>query len=376
MALTIETQPTTLAFTGSPILVELSSTNVAQEDFKFTLDVYIYTGSSKPANPTYSVSKLPNSSISNKTIFNLSKLIDSEIEHKPLGDFSAVQTIIGDDSAKWLEFTAKGTYNGGSDTDVVGNKVYCLGGYTLTADETINGIHGLNNTTLAMNRPDNTTAFNDYDFFVPILRDYHDRIVIGYNNTSTTITVTQDETKSKNRVCYINVTKRLRDNHSWTGDFNYKVSNGTNETPVTNVTSGSESKYSVVPVAYTNRYGLIEVLYMSKKKVRTNTITSVNYKRPHFISSHDIDVSRIAMEVGNTQTKVSYTLNSDFMDETENDMFLDLYRSGYICLYINNKWIQVLIDGKQFTEQTHLNDKLIAHTITFSQGYNDENMLM
>ena len=115
---------------------------------------------------------------------------------------------------------------------------------------------------------------------------------------------------------------------------------------------------------------------MSKKKVRTNSISSVQYQRPHFIDDNSIDMSRKGVSTYNTQTKVSYTLNSDLLDEAENEMYIDLYRSEHIAIHVDGVWKHVTIDNKQYTEQTSLNDRIIRHTITFTQGYTDENLIM
>lgn len=374
MALTINQQPSVLGFTKSPLLVEVQSGNTAQPDFEYKLEVSIWAGTTAPSTPTYTLSKLPNTSIGNKAIFNIARLIEAEFNVLTLNSFSGNTQIINQ-GALWVKIVAQTTWTTGSET-TTGNTFLALPGYTLMSDATNNYNHSLGKPNIAMNRPSNTEVYNEFPFYVPVIRDFHDRIIIGYNNTSTTITLTQNSADSKNRVAYIDVARRLRVNHSWTGDFSYYLSDGTTDSETISVRSGCEPKYTVFPVGYLNRFGLWEVLYMSKKNMRSNVVKNAQYKTPHFISDYSVDTSRKGVSVFNTQTNVEYTLNSDWVTEAENDMFSDLYRSEFVCVYIEGQWVNVTLTSQQYTTKTSVNDKTFNHTITFALAYADENNIM
>jgi hypothetical protein len=111
---------------------------------------------------------------------------------------------------------------------------------------------------------------------------------------------------------------------------------------------------------------------MSKKKTRNVSYNRVNYKRTAFTDSYDIDLSR-KMFVTASESETKYTLNSDYLDEAENAMYEDLLLSTYICINVDGKWRQVAVDNTQFKEKTSLNDRLIQHTLTFTQGFSDVN---
>jgi hypothetical protein len=136
----------------------------------------------------------------------------------------------------------------------------------------------------------------------------------------------------------------------------------------------TECKFDVIPVMYLNRFGVFETLFMSKKKTRSMTYNRVGYKRSAFIDSYDVNLSR-KMLVSASEVETKYTLNSTFLDEAENAMYEDMLLSTYVCIKVDGKWRQVAVDNTSFQEQTHLNDRLIRHSITFTQGFSDVNMM-
>ena len=374
MALTINEQPSGLCFTKSPLLVKMTSTNAAEDDFVYKLEVFIYNGTTAPGTATYTLSKKPNTSISNSAIFNIGRLVEAEIANRPPSSLTADNNTINK-GLTWVKVVAKAEWtNSGSET-TTGNTFSATLGYTFTEDESLNHDHGLSNTALAMTRPNNTTVYFGHDFFVPIVREYHTTLTIKYGANTQTFTPTSNTSNSANRVIFYNVTKILKDDYSHEDDFSFKLSDATDDTGFIEVKAGCESKHTVIPVIYLNRYGLWEVLYMAKKSVRTNTVESKQYHNPHFVSDNTINMSRKGHTTLNESTKVEYTLNSDFVSEAENEMYLDLFRSSHVCLHIDGKYKHCTIQDKQFVERTSLNDRMISHTITFMQGYTDENMI-
>lgn len=373
MSLTINNQPSGLAFTKSPLLVKMTSTNADETDFIYKLEVTIWNGVTAPSEATYILSKLPNVNISNSALFNIGKLVEAEINNRPPSGMTA-DSITINQGLTWVKVVAKAEWDGGSES-TTGNTFTATLGYTFTEDETMNYGHGLGQTSVPMTRPANTKVYFGYDFFIPLVREYHTTLELKYGATTQTFTPTDTTTNSANRIRFYNATQILEEDYSHTGDFEFRLSGASDDTGWIKVIAGNESKHVVIPVIFLNRYGLWEVLYMTKKMVRTNTINSRRYHSPHFTTNNTINMSRKGQTTMNETTEVSYTLNSDIVSEQENDMYLDLFRSSYVCLYIDGKYRQVYVDDKTFAEKTSLNDKIINHTIRFKLGYSDENMI-
>ena len=374
MSLTINEQPSGLAFAKSPLLVKMTSTNASQDDFVYKLEVYIYNGTTAPGTASYTLSKLPNTAISNSAVFNIGKLVEAEIQNRPPSSLTGDNNTLNK-GVTWVKVVAKAEWTGGGSETTTGNTFTATLGYTFMEDETLNHDHGLGPTVVPMTRPDNTTAYSDYDFFIPLVREYHTRLTLKYGSNTQAFTPTSNTSNSANRIILYNVTQILREDYSHTGDFEFKLDDGTDDTGWVKVKAGAENKHTIIPVIFLNRYGLWEVLYMSKKMVRSNNIESKQYNSPHFTTSNTLNMSRKGATTMNHSTSVSYSLNSDIVTEAENDMYLDLYRSSWICLYVDGKYRQVTIEDKNFVEKTSLNDKIISHSITFKQGYADENII-
>lgn len=375
MALTISKQPTanSLQLANSPILIQAVSTNVSDDDFKYQCKVYIWHGervADKPSTPSYTLEKQPNASISQNVIFNISGLIRSELDEiEPSSMTSTIEDV--STGACWAYVQILGI--GDSTETENGNEFYVTRGYSPSSREEINGSAGFVSGGRIMTRPSNTEVYLDHAFYVPVIRQGSPSVtIIDEQGNDHTETLTANSSNSATRIQYVDIIALFKDELGGNGStLTYRTTTDASDNVVLSL--ATECKFDVIPVMYLNRFGVFETLFMSKKKTRSMTYSRVNYKRSAFIDSYDVNLSR-KMVVGEAEVETKYTLNSTFLDEAENSMYEDLLLSTYVCIYVDSKWRQVAVDNTSFQEKTHLNDRLIRHSITFTQGFSDVNM--
>jgi hypothetical protein len=334
--------------------------------------VYIWHGdrtSNKPSTANYTLEKSPNAAISNRVVFNISGLIQSELTE--ITPKSMTQTIedIGT-GACWVYVEVLGV--GSSTTTTNGNEFYVTRGYNPASREEMNGSAGFVSGGRVAMRPNHTDAYLEHPFYVPVIRQGAPSVTITDElGNDYTETLTASTTNSATRVQYVDIMAIFIDELGGNGStLRYRTTTDAADDVTLNMVC--ESKFYVVPVMYLNRFGVFETLFMSKKKTRNVSYNRVNYKRTAFTDSYDIDLSR-KMFVTASESETKYTLNSDYLDEAENAMYEDLLLSTYICINVDGKWRQVAVDNTQFKEKTSLNDRLIQHTLTFTQGFSDVN---
>lgn len=380
MALTINTQPATdsMQLAASPVLIEMSSTNSGQTDFVYKLEVTIWQGlkSARPSTADYTLEKKPNTNISSKAIFNISPLILSELSHRVPSNFSNRTEHQGLGQV-WVAIDAASEYTNSGSESATGNVFTASEGYGLFENETINDNYSIGATTLLLNRPENTTIFEGESYYVPVNRAHHNEVVVSVTGQSAvTVTLTDNNTHSNYRVTYVDIMDVYSDN-SWDADEISYTIRGTGDDVAEQTLKIAEAfKFDVIPVMYLNRFGTLETLFMSKKSIRNNTIAKTQYNIPHMATAHSINAGRRTAGVLNQSTKVQYTLNSDFVSEAENDMFLDLVRSRYVAIKVGGVWRNVHVVTTDFLEKTSLNNRLIQHSIVFEQVHSDENMVI
>lgn len=223
-------------------------------------------------------------------------------------------------------------------------------------------------------RPEYSTIYKDYAFYIPVIRQGNPRVYIeDEQGNDFTLTLTATASNNDTRVQYVDIVDMWKVELGGNGStLTYRTTTSASDNITLNV--GCEPKYDVVPVMYLNRFGVFETLFMSKKKTRSMTYNRIKYNRSAFVDSYDLNMSR-KMTISGSSVETKYTLNSDFLDQDENAMYEDLLLSTYVCIKVDGKWKQVVVDNTDFTEKTHLNDRLIRHTITFTQGFSDVNMI-
>jgi len=374
MALTINKQPTAegLYFVNSPILIELISTNVAQTDFAYLLEVTIWHGNLTDSNAvTYTLRKLPNPENGNKAVFDVSKLISDKLDHPTGKEFTTrVQEI--EAGGVWCKITAKATWTSNGSETLAGNSWYNTEGVTFMKEETINGSVALRD--MIFDRPSDTEIYGST--YIPVLRSDFDEVIVTAGSETHTQTLTANNALSSKRIQYVDVYDIFTDEITGSYDkFNVQLSDGTNTGPTYTFYIGCESRFTAIPIMYLNRYGVFDTLFLQKKHVRSRRYERITFHRSHMISSVDIDLSRKGNTTFNVTSQVSHLMNTGYLDEAENAMIEQLMISPYIVAKLDSKWTNVVVNDMELQEKTSLNDRLVQYTISFTEGHKEINIV-
>jgi len=125
-------------------------------------------------------------------------------------------------------------------------------------------------------------------------------------------------------------------------------------------------KYPLKTIKYYDRNGALAITYMfakSKEALNTSRETyTKNIGSDYSIYSHQKQTFNV---LGNE----SITLNSDWVPESQNEVYKQMMLSEYI--WIEDKPVTITSNNLEY--KTKLNDKLINYTFTFDYAYNTIN---
>ena len=137
------------------------------------------------------------------------------------------------------------------------------------------------------------------------------------------------------------------------------------------------TKYQYQKVYFVNRYGAIQQIHFLGKSMVTMNVEDNTYKRNILENDGTYSNKRHQIHTLNKNGKISITLNSGWVKETENDTFTELLLSEQVWLYLEKAelgigWIgkesssfvlPVLVKTKTLQIKNNTNDKLINYTI-------------
>jgi hypothetical protein len=131
------------------------------------------------------------------------------------------------------------------------------------------------------------------------------------------------------------------------------------------------SKYDPVKVVFINKFGIPQDLYFFSKRVESVSSLSDSYKSANI--STNGSYSKYAHQVVefNRNGKKSYSLNTDYVDETYNTYMQELMLSEQVWLDISGATPQVIpvrVVSSDVSYKTSLNDKLVNYTVQFEEA--------
>lgn len=366
MALTINKQPTGGALTlcNSPILIETSSTQVTQDDFKFEVEVYIWTGASSamPSDPTYTLSKLPNTSNNNRALFDLSKLFQDEIEQPLIGSMTA--RVVNSSNAVWGKVVCKGVWDGGSES-TTGNGFYVTSGYSYTEQETINGNHDHDDSIGLVDYPSDMRIYGS-QMYIPVYTPHHDYVRVTDGTTTHTEDLTSKTiTNSTERIVYVDIldicsVERIEGESitvTLLGDTNVQY---TFKKPCV-------TKYEPIPVVFVNKFGVLEQIYLEGAMRKSMTAETERYNRPMFYNGVSVSMARNTGGAYNHKAKVTYNLNTGIMHEDFNHNMEQLAISESVWVEVDSVWRFVRVADTSLAYKTSLNDRIIQYAVTLEE---------
>lgn len=360
--------PTNRIYLRSPYYVNLERAALT----KIVVELYVYTGTlttDKPADYQYRVIST--------AYLNDSGNYFAEVDIAELArDFVDVTYDFGASdptNAVWVEYDLY--YADTGDTDVT-----LEGSYKLTG---LNG-YGYFEDGYNPNPSDRLLQSSSYILLeklttgnIPVLQDYLSSIEYYKNNqlSPTPIaTVTPGAvTENTANVIYYATTS----NSGGIADYMiFKYSGGKADQRV-NITYVEECKWDVVDVAFVNRFGAVQHIFMFGKSTRDIAVESSKYKQNILTGSGSYDTKKHQHHVLEKNGVNSITVNTGWYPEDANGIFQELMLSEKAWMEVPSGWLNynnyfteditapVFLRNKELQYKTQLNDKLINYTFTF-----------
>jgi len=322
---------------------------------KATLDVYIWAGdevTDKPVNPNYTIVK-DYLKVTDTTIeFEISELI------RPLFVKSYQANIVAENThadCLWVA-TDLTVQNSTTIQSIVSNSYLAMDGYGYFSDGG-NPTYPSDNVYQVIST---SSGIGSVYFSFPFGGDDIDNYDVVKSDGTTNVAPTSS-TESEDALTYATVSTSPA---STLTRIDFK--NSTTVVYSLHPIFIEECKYSSKEVKYYDRNGALAVTYMfakSKEALNTSRETyTKNIGSNYSIYSHQKQTFNV---LGNE----SITLNSDWVPESQNEVYKQMMLSEYI--WIDDKPVTITSNNLEY--KTKLNDKLINYTFTFDYAYNTIN---
>lgn len=411
MAITINQQPTTRSFAGSPMVYAVSSNNSGNAGFKYVADVFIWFGSSAsvPAQYAYRLIK-PKESVSNLYgYFDVSNIVSSylsqtDIDHAAGTATDNEQTVVNV-QVKFREYTTAG---GVASVSATSNTIQAYDGYTEFVDgvnaTTATGVLTSGSTTQYIQEgqamtigvvpalvngmrveysdgQDTTIDIADFGavdstdstdklWFLPAgpanLNDsvldpapediadllYYDLSLGNYQSVAYARRVEADGGTCEGLSCVENELRELgEDDDAYTCRF-YPT---------------CEPRYTPYTIAYQNKWGAWDYIVAFKKST-TSTATSKETYETNVGTIGSSTWTYNAATASPTKTfnnfgRDSIVLNTGFLNDGYNQMVKEMLLSNAVYLVEEERY--VTLKDTQVEYKTSLNDNLVQYTFSF-----------
>lgn len=411
MAITINQQPSSIAFSGSPMVYSLSSTNSGSAGFKYVADVFIWFGASGSVPVSYSYRLIkPKEPIANLYgYFDISNIVNSFLEQTNINHGAGTATdneeTVCNVQVKFREYTTAGGVGAVSATS---NTIQAYDGYT----EFVDGVNATNTTGVLTSGSSEQYIQPTQSLTIGVIPSIVNGMYVEYSDgSSVMIDIADlgavDSTDSTDKLWYLpvgagNLNGSVIDpKPEDIADLLYydlslgtyasvayarrvEADGGTMEALTcceeaiqalgnddsaydTRFYVNCELRYSPVTIAYQNKYGAWDYIVASKKSINS---TSTNKKQ------YETNVGTIGSSTWNydpttsSPTKTynnfgrdSITLNTDFLNDGYNQMIKEMMLSN--ALYLVEKERYVTLKDTQVQYKTSLNDNLVQYTFNF-----------
>lgn len=370
MALTIVSQPPSIAGSNSPMIYDLYSDNNGSANHQYTLNVFIWKGTtgSIPALATYTLRKSPNSA--GKALFDVSRLVREFITLSKVTDITASGASITncDNDVVWVKGVASASWTGGSDTAVNSNIVLGTFGYSLYNSGTIN-------TAVTGFPVQNSLKIHSTGrLSIPLFMSIADELVITDSSSNTKTFTPTTNTDSKQQVKLLNVSPSEFTTYgldtSGTFTLEFKLSAAVVHTAYLEILC--EAKYTPMQLIYINSNGMWD--YMTFFKASTNTIEAkrTSYFNTNISYGDNTTAVSYSPEQGEQQAflsngYMSHVLNTGYVSESENARIKELLLSDRVIMHDGTDFYGVEVLSNSQTLKQGINEKVINYTISVKE---------
>ena len=405
--MTINQQPGGTIYALSPVIYHISDSAYAETNFRYKLEVYIWSGdnpSDKPGTATFTLSKLPDSN--NVGIFDISQLIRSQLgfeEPDALLNANSSQVNNNTTGAVWVQVTATYTSDDSTATPVDSGTRLAVRGFTKYSQ----GVNSTHSSRATMsNFIDGLVIPNSLQFTASFLTATIDNLVIeGEHGIDYAIDMTgKDTTETTESLVHVllgsdlygqTLEKRRQDIIADSGTvesfscvYNYATQyndtytiiakDGATEQRRMSVEVACADRYTQFFIGFLNRFGAYD--YMPALKAREDSAT---FERREFNNSY---LTTAALAVSYTDTEgterifeangqESITINTGYQPEDIWEMITDMMQSEKVFLVDGTNIVPLIPSSGDVAKQKHINNKLVNYTLAFRVANDLKNMV-
>ena len=405
--MTINQQPGGTIYALSPVIYHISDSAYAETNFRYKLEVYIWSGDSpgdKPGSATFTLSKLPDSN--NVGIFDISQLIRSQLgfeEPDALLNANSAQVNNNTTGAVWVQVTATYTSDDSTATPVNSGTRLAVRGFSKYS-QGVNSTHSSRATI--SNFVDGLVIPNSLQFTTSFLTATIDNLVIeGEHGIDYAIDMTgKDTTETTESLVHVllgsdlygqTLEKRRQDIIADSGTVEsfscvYSYATQYNDTYTIVAKDGATEKrrmavevacadrYTQFFIGFLNRYGAYD--YIPALKAREDSAT---FERREFNNSY---LTTAALAVSYTDTEgterifeangqESITINTGYQPEDIWEMITDMMQSEKVFLVDGTNIVPLIPSSGDVAKQKHINNKLVNYTLAFRVANDLKNMV-
>jgi len=405
--MTINQQPGGTIYALSPVIYHISDSAYAETNFRYKLEVYIWSGdnpSDKPGTATFTLSKLPDSN--NVGIFDISQLIRSQLgfeEPDALLNANSSQVNNNTTGAVWVQCTATYTSDDSTATPVDSGTRLAVRGFTKYSQ----GVNSTHSSRATMsNFIDGLVIPNNLQFTASFLTATIDNLVIeGEHGIDYAIDMTgKDTTETTESLVHVllgsdlygqTLEKRRQDIiadsgtvesfscvYSYATQYNdtYTIiaKDGAAEQRRMGVEVACADRYTQFFIGFLNRFGAYD--YIPALKAREDSAT---FERREFDNSY---LTTAALAVSYTDTEgterifeangqESITINTGYQPEDIWEMITDMMQSEKVFLVDGTNILPLIPSSGDVAKQKHINNKLVNYTLAFKVANDLKNMV-
>lgn len=180
-------------------------------------------------------------------------------------------------------------------------------------------------------------------------------------NFTTTESLTLDSSKSVQQV-WVKVSEAVNDEY---------IEIGYNGSVVYTLLIQDELRYSPIDIFFANKEGQLTPITFFKEVVNSMTVTSENYE-----SSIGQPLEGVHQFIEyNTNGKSSFTANSGFVSEDNNDIFKQFMLTNKVWMFDGVNYIPLNKSIKDIEYKTRQKDRLLNYSISFDYAFNEVNSI-
>ena len=405
--MTINQQPGGTIYALSPVIYHISDSAYNEANFRYKLEVYIWSGDNpgdKPGTATFTLTKLPDSN--NVGIFDISQLIRSQLgfeEPDALLNANSSQVNNNTTGAVWVQVTATYTSDDSTATPVDSGTRLAVRGFSKYSQ----GVNSTHSSRATMsNFIDGLVIPNSLQFTTSFLTATIDNLVIeGEHGIDYAIDMTgKDTTETTESLVHVllgsdiygqTLEKRRQDIiadsgtvesfscvYSYATQYNdtYTIvaKDGATEQRRMSVEVACADRYTQFFIGFLNRYGAYD--YIPALKAREDSAT---FERREFNNSY---LTTAALAVSYTKTEgterifeangqESITINTGYQPEDIWDMITDMMQSEKVFLVDGTTITPLIPSSGDVAKQKHINNKLVNYTLAFRVANDLMNMV-